>query len=161
MRYLLCSLATLMTALAACQALAGGEDFKKLEGAWEVTELIIGGTKVPAKDIAGMKFVFAREKNKDDAVDKLTIVPAAADTGVVEKHSFTIKINAAKKPAEVNLTALDGEFKGTTSPGIYEINGDVLRWCQSDDPKTAERPKTFNSPEKSSIYMFTFKRAKK
>jgi uncharacterized protein (TIGR03067 family) len=134
-----------------CLHAFAGED-KKLQGAWEVTELIVGGMKVPEKDIAGMKFVF-----KDKT---LTIVPANADTGVVDKRTFSIDVDPTKNPATVNLTALDGEFKGTKSPGIYEVKGDVLRWCQSDDPKSAERPKTFASPEKSSIYMFTFKRSK-
>jgi uncharacterized protein (TIGR03067 family) len=58
------------------------------------------------------------------------------------------------------LTALDGEFKGAVSPGIYEIKGDTLRWCQSDDPKAKDPPKEFASPEKSELYLFTFKRAK-
>jgi uncharacterized protein (TIGR03067 family) len=143
------------TALA-CHAFAGVDDAKKLEGTWHVTELVVGGMKVPDKDIAGMKFVIS--KDKDD--DKLTIVPPTADTGVVEKRMFKLKFDVSKKPAAVFATALDGEFKDTTSPGIFELKGDVLRWCQSDDPKATEAPKEFTSPEKSSIYIFTFKRGK-
>lgn len=139
--------------LVACAVLAGEtDDVKKLQGEWTLTELVVGGVKVPEKDLAGMKFVF--ESNK------LTIVPPSADTGVVDKRAFTIKLDPAKKPAQVEITALDGEFKGTVSPGIYELKADTLRWCQSDDPKSKERPKEFASPEKSLIYLFTFKRAK-
>lgn len=135
----------------ACAAIAGEpEDSKKLQGAWTLTELVVGGAKVPDKELAGMKFVFE--------ANKLTIVPPAADTGVVDKRAFTIKLDPSKKPAQVEITALDGEHKGAVSPGIYELKGDTLRWCQSDDPKSKERPKEFASPEKSSFYLFTFKR---
>jgi len=147
---------TLFIAAVAAQVCAGGDDAKKLEGTWEVAELIVGGMKVPDKDIQGMKFVFTKDKDES----KLTIVPPKSDSGIVEKRVFTLKINAKAKPATVDLTALDGEFKGTTSPGIFEINGNVMRWCQSDDPKEAKRPTDFKSPEKSSIYVFTFNRAK-
>lgn len=155
MRNLTCSLATLLLALICCQIFAG-EDAKKLQGSWDLTELIIGGMKVPDKDIQGMKFVFSSEKDEH----KLTILPPPSDTPVVDKRTFTVKIDPTKKPATVNLVALDGEFKGTASPGIFEIKGDVLRWCQSDDPKATERPKEFKSPENSKIYLFTFKRSK-
>ena len=58
------------------------------------------------------------------------------------------------------MTALDGDLKGVTSPGIYELKGDTLRWCQSDDEKSKDRPKDFASPDKSRLYLFTFKRLK-
>jgi uncharacterized protein (TIGR03067 family) len=137
--------------LLTCAAFAGqADDAKKLQGAWALTELIVGGAKVPDKELAGMKFVFE--------ADKLTIVPPTADTDVIEKRSFTIKLEPKKNPAQVEITALDGKFKGTVSPGIYELKGDMLRWCQSDDPQSKDHPKEFASPEKSKIYLFTFKR---
>ena len=138
--------------LICCRAFAGADDAKKLQGAWALTELVVGGAKVPEKEIAGLKFVFA--------ATKLTIVPPTADTGLVDKRSFTFKLDATKQPRQVDMTALDGEFKGVTSPGIYELKDDTLRWCQSDDPKSKDRPKDFASPEKSTLYLFTFKRAK-
>jgi uncharacterized protein (TIGR03067 family) len=160
MRRFTFSLATLILTFACCQALAGDAEFKSLEGTWQITELIIGGEKVPEKDVAGLKFVFATEGEKEAKIHKLTLVPPASDTDVVDKRSFSLKFNAGKKPAEVNATALDGKFKGTSSPAIYEVKGDVLRWCQSDDEKAAERPQEFASPAKSRIYLFTFKRVK-
>jgi|ERR1019366_2597633 uncharacterized protein (TIGR03067 family) len=135
-----------------CVVAGDADDAKKLQGDWTLTELVVGGAKLPDKEIAGMKFVFAG--------DKLTISPPTADTGVVDKRSFTFKLDPVKQPARVEVTALDGEHKGVVSPGIYEIKGDTLRWCQSDDPKSKEIPKDFVSPEKSTVYVFTFKRAK-
>jgi uncharacterized protein (TIGR03067 family) len=139
--------------LLCCHAIAqDADDAKLLQGAWEISELIVGGKKIPEKEIKGLRFVFEK--------DKLTIVPAPSDNGVVEKRAFSFKLDAKAKPAGVALTALDGENKGAVSPGIYEIKGDILRWCQSDDPKAKDRPKDFASPEKSAFYLFTFKRTK-
>jgi uncharacterized protein (TIGR03067 family) len=129
------------------------DDAKKLQGAWVLTKLIIGGIEVPEKDIKGTKFVFEG--------DKLTVAPANPDVDAVDKRTFKFKLDPKQKPAAVDLTALDGDIKGAVSPGIYELSGDTLRWCQSDDEKNKERPKTFESPDKSRIYVFTFKRAPK
>ena len=152
MRPLLFLVAVGIVAVVCCRALAGAADTKTLQGTWEVAELIVGGAKVPAKDVQGMKFIFKGQI--------LTILPPTADTGVVEKRTFTFKLDPKQKPAAVDLTSLDGDNKGVVSPGIYEITADTLRWCQSDDEKAKERPKDFTSPEKSRVYVFTFKRGK-
>jgi len=133
-------------------AQADKDETKKLQGAWVLTKLMVGGVEVPEKDIKGTRFVFEG--------DKLTVVPALPEVDTVDKRTFTFKLDPKQKPAAVDLTALDGDAKGTVSPGIYELKGDTLRWCQSDDEKNKERPKTFESPDKSRIYVFTFKRAK-
>src|SRR6185369_4609857 len=159
MRRFTFSLTAIALTFVCCQALAGDAEFKVLDGTWEIAELVIGGEKVPDKEIAGMKFIFSAEGDKDKT-HKLTLVPPPSETGVVDKRTFELKFIPNKKPAEVNAKALDGQFKGTTSPAIYEVKGDVLRWCQSDDEKATERPKDFTSPAKSRIYVFTFKRAK-
>ena len=156
MRYLAYCTTAVFAMVVSCYVHAGAAGKTDLVGTWEVTELVAGGMKVPDKDIAGMKFVFAKDKDET----KLTITPPTADGGIVEKRTFTVTIDGAKKPATVDLVALDGDFKGTKSPGIFEIQGNVLRWCQPDDPKDAKRPTEFKSPEKSSIYLFTFKRGK-
>jgi uncharacterized protein (TIGR03067 family) len=133
-------------------AAAFAGDAESLIGEWEITELVVGGKKVEEKEIKGMKFVFDKEK--------LTIVPPAADGGIVDKRTFSYKVDSKAKPATVMLTALDGEHKGTVSPGIFEIEKGTMKWCQSDEPKAKEPPKTFESPEKSAIYLFTFKKGK-
>lgn len=154
MRRILLICAPLLALAVSLPSSAGGpaDDAKKLQGSWEITELIVGGAPVPLKDLKGMKFVFAGKK--------MTLLPPSADLNVVVKRQFAFQLDPTKTPATVDLTAEDGENKGTVSQGIYEIKGDTLRWCQSDDPKSKDRPKEFVSPEKSSIYLFTFKRAK-
>jgi uncharacterized protein (TIGR03067 family) len=141
-------------AVICCPAFAGdADDARRLQGTWEIVELIQYGKKVDFNIIKGTKFKFT-EKNV------LTIQPPSDKVEEFEKRSFSYKLNPLKKPAEVELSALDGKHKGVTSPGIYELKGDTLRWCQSDATKAPERPKDFTSPEKSPFYLFTLKREK-
>jgi len=128
------------------------DDAWKLQGTWDIVELIQYGKKVDFNIVKGTKFVFAD--------NLLRIQPPTDKVEEFQKRSFSFKLNPAKKPAEVELSALDGKHKGVTSPGIYELKGDTLRWCQSDVAKAPERPKDFTSPEKSPFYLFTLKRAK-
>ncbi|HZZ76941.1 MAG TPA: TIGR03067 domain-containing protein [Gemmataceae bacterium] len=152
----------------------GSDDAKKLQGAWLLTDLVVGGIAVPKKTFQGTTFVFAG--------DKLTIVPPRTDRAInasfvaftlavrfpvlpvfdniVNSREFTVKLDPDKMPAaaDVKLTLKDG--LSIVSPAIYEIQGDTLRWCQSDDEDNVERPKTFASPQKSRLYLFTFKRVK-
>jgi len=134
----------------AVSTLAAGQAPGALQGTWEVTELTAYGKQVDPKLYLGTKFVFDK--------DKLTVVPPNDKLEEFVKRAFTINVNPKKQPAEVDLTALDGDNKGVTSPGIYELNGDTLRWCQPDGPKSKDRPKAFVSPENSDIYLFTLKR---
>jgi uncharacterized protein (TIGR03067 family) len=153
MRQTTYTLAFCFVALGFCRAFAGdADDAKKLQGKWEIVELIAYGKKVEFNTIKGTKFIFAG--------NVLTIQPPTDKLEEFEKRSFTFKLAPAKQPAEVELTVVDGKDKGLTSPGIYELKGDTLRWCQSDATKAPERPKSFASPEKSPIYLFTLKRTK-
>jgi uncharacterized protein (TIGR03067 family) len=165
MRRLTLNFAFAIAALACCRALAGdADDAKKLQGTWEVVELIAYGKKVDLKTIKGTKFVFAK--------DKLTVQPANDKLEEFVTRNFTFKLDPKKQPAEVDLTVLDAKDKGFVSPGIYELKGDSLRWCQSDATTkpvkvnpfaeaAPERPKSFASPEKSPIYLFTLKKVAK
>ena len=128
-------------------------DAKKLQGNWEVTELIAYGEKVDPKLFKGTKFIFK--------ADKLTIVPGDPKGDVFVGRTIAVKLDPTKKPAAVDLTVLDGKDKGIVSPGVYAIDGDTLRWCQPDGSKTKERPKELASPVKSDLYLITLSRAKK
>ncbi len=76
----------------------------------------------------------------------------------VYERALPTNSSPVTKPARVEPTAQVGEFKGTVSSGIYELNGIVLRWCQSDDSKAKDALKGFRSPEGSKVYLSTFKR---
>jgi uncharacterized protein (TIGR03067 family) len=73
----------------------------------------------------------------------------------------TFKIDASKKPKQMDLTITEGEkFKGETAQAIYELDGDTLKWCASE-PGKAMRPTEFPTKEGDGPTLFlVFKRAK-
>jgi uncharacterized protein (TIGR03067 family) len=173
MRHLL-AIALCVVLFAVGSAQDNNDDAQRLQGTWLLTELVVGGVKVPEKEYKGTTFVFAGNKlsivpPKTDAILNAQMTafaiavrfPVIPETdNVVDRREFTFKIDPTKKPAQVDVTAGQIDGKSVVSPGLYELQGDTLRWCQSDDENNKERPKSFASPEKSRIYLFTFKRVK-
>jgi uncharacterized protein (TIGR03067 family) len=74
----------------------------------------------------------------------------------------TFKLDPTKKPKTIDMTVEEGmEFQGKTSLGIYELDGDTLRWC-ANEPGKAERPKEFKREGNGQRFLLvTFKRVKK
>jgi uncharacterized protein (TIGR03067 family) len=120
----LAAAALLLTGL----AVAGDtkEDLKKLEGTWK-------------GEFEGKKFEMKMEK------DKFTVTFSFGDNDIVFKGK--IKIDPSKKPKEIDLTVEEGkDFQGKTSQGIYEVDGDSLKWC-ANEPGMDTRPKAFPDKE--------------
>src|SRR5262249_17685760 len=104
-----------------------------------------GGAKTDEDKIQG-KWVAELEGKKaefDFTKDKWSLAFSSGDKKQLFKGTF--KLNATKKPKEIDLTITDGDkpdFNGKTSLGIYSIDGDVLKWAGSEPGKT-ERPTEF------------------
>src|SRR5262249_40068612 len=74
--------------------------------------------------------------------------------------SSRFKLDASRKPKEIDLTNLDGKHKGETTRGLYELDGDVLKFSHGAQPG-AERPKALESKEGSDHLLWTLKRTGK
>jgi uncharacterized protein (TIGR03067 family) len=61
------------------------------------------------------------------------------------KAKFTI--DPTKKPKTIDYMVLEGLTKGKKQLGIYELDGDTVKFCFAVPDK--ERPKDFTSPEGS------------
>ncbi len=94
------------------------KDLEDLQGEWTVREMEGDGEEVFIGKLEGMKWSI-----KGNEI-------TASQPGVTGKMSF--KLDPKKTPKEIDLTALDGKLKETTSPGIYEIDGRKLRVCFGD-----------------------------
>jgi hypothetical protein len=70
------------------------------------------------------------------------------------------KLDPSRKPKEIDVTELDGERKGKTTSGLYEIDGDTLRLCHPGLPG-GDRPSVLESKEGSTDYLWTLKRSDK
>jgi uncharacterized protein (TIGR03067 family) len=72
-------------------------------------------------------------------------------------------VDAAKKPKQIDFAvkeSLGGKDDGKTAKGIYELDGDTLKWCTAG-PGTDDRPGEFATAEGNDRLFVTLKREKK
>jgi uncharacterized protein (TIGR03067 family) len=69
------------------------------------------------------------------------------------------KIDPIKKPKTIDYTMIEGPTKGKTHLGIYELDGDTVKFCFGAPDK--DRPTKFESKEGSGQTLSVWKREKK
>ena len=128
---------------------AGQDAVKKemtlLEGDWSMVSGMADGQEMPKERVKGGKRV---------AKDGETTITMAGQ--VYFKAKF--KIDPAKKPKTIDYTMTEGPTKGKTHLGIYEINGDTVKFCFGGPGK--DRPTDFTSKEGSERTLSEWKRDK-
>jgi uncharacterized protein (TIGR03067 family) len=102
---------------------------KELQGEWRVVELQTSGNPAPKEAVEK-----ARLEIKGDEM--------TWNSGGTSVRKSTIRLDPSKSPKEIDITALDGPGKGTTSPGIYSLEKGQLRLCYSH---TKDRTKEFKT----------------
>ena len=122
------------------------KEAEKLQGTWRLVSLEVDGKKATKGEIK-------KEQKMVVKGDKFT-------STVDDKHSFkgTFKLDPAKKPKAVDAAVTEGQYKGKTLLGIYEVEGDMLRACYA--PPGKERPTEFASKEGSGNHLYVYKREK-
>jgi uncharacterized protein (TIGR03067 family) len=123
------------------------KDRKHYTGTWQVASLEVDGKKAAEED--AQKITVINEADGKWAIE--------VDGKVVARG--TSQIDPTKKPKMVDLTATEGESKGKTALGIYEIKGDTRKVCYA--PPGMERPTEFSSKERSGHILVVLKRVKK
>lgn len=129
--------------------LAGGKatgesELKKLQGTWQFVSQDIDGKARPAAELAKIKITFIGDKWSVAEGDKVL-------------QAGTHKLDPSKTPAQVDAKVTEGEGKGSTMLGIYELKGDTLQ--VNFDPQGKERPKDFKAA--AGLMGVTIKREKK
>jgi uncharacterized protein (TIGR03067 family) len=123
-----------LTAGGTLQGRAGedtGEDIlKKIQGTWKFVSQDVDGKSRPREEVAKQTITFAG--------DKWTV---RRDGKVVQ--AGTHQFDPAKKPPQVDAAVTEGEDKGNTMLGVYELKGDRLHVCF--DPMGKQRPTDFTS----------------
>lgn len=151
-----CLLTVLLVCLGLPCGLAGQEeDAKKdqeaMQGTWTFVQLVHDGYANAEQQIKDVKMVIKGEK--------ITwIIPNHPD-GKEVHQDYSYKLNPQNKPNHIDVMRLDGEFKGKTVPGIYELKGDDLKICLPNNSKAA-RPTEFTSASGSKLMLFVLKKAK-
>jgi uncharacterized protein (TIGR03067 family) len=127
---------------------AAQKERKQLAGVWQAQKSVQDG------------------REQGDAADH--VLTFEGDTFTIQRKGAviikgTFKVDASKKPKEIDLDIKEspnGQNDGKTAKGIYELDGDQLKWCTAP-PGKDERPAEFASPQGSQRLFVTFKREKK
>lgn len=120
-------------------------DQEKLQGTWELTEMVHREMVMPRE---GIKVIVAGNTMK--------LVPPEGK----QSTEFTFALDPTTKPKAFDRTDPDGEFKGQVYPGIYKFDGDTLKLCIPNKPSKA-RPTDFISLLGSDLVVMTLTRPKK
>ncbi len=131
-----------LAVLTACgPALSDDKDKKdKLDGTWIMESGERNGQPLPDDVAKTLKLTIMGEKLKIEAQGN--------------EREGTIKIDAGKKPKEIDITVGERMTKG-----IYELDGDTLKICHARP--NGERPTEFSAKEGTNQMMMVLKREKK
>ncbi len=113
---------------------------KDLQGDWKFEKLVTAGEEKPAKNIDNVFFTI-----KENTMT-IKVSDSAGET-------WTFEINVEKKP-----TWIDVETKRQKFVGVYELNGDTLKFCWVE---FGNRPTEFESTKKNAAELIILKRVKK
>lgn len=95
-------------------------DLQALQGDWHIVDLQ-QDPPAPPQLLAGLKLATVTFAGDSMTIDHGSAVPGA------RKETVTIKLDASQNPKTIDSTNVDGPRKGQTSPGIYSLEGDVLK----------------------------------
>ena len=153
-RYAAVPLVVLFFAAAVPLAVAGDakdeaikKERMKFEGAWQVVSLEIDGNKAEEQDAKKITVV-----NEADGKWRLEVEGKVIARG-------TSEIDPTKKPRAIDLTETEGDDKGKTALGIYEIGDDERKVCYAK--AGMERPDGFSAPAGTGRILAVLKRLKK
>jgi uncharacterized protein (TIGR03067 family) len=139
----------LLVAAGAGSGEAVKKDLEALKGTWMVVSAEKDGKKLTDEQLKGITLTY-------DGAGKTSV-----KKGDQLLFEGTIKIDPTKKPKTLDATQTsEGENKGKTFLGIYEIQGDTLKIC-SAEPAKKDRPAEFSSKPGSGHFLRVYKREKK
>jgi len=109
---------------------AGENVLKKIQGTWRFVSQEMAGKPRPPEEVAKLKITFTGDK-----------WVVREDGNVVQ--AGTHKLDPTKKPAQVDAAVTEGQDKGSTMLGIYQLEGDTMKVCF--DTQGKERPTSFQA----------------
>lgn len=136
--------------LAAGLLLAAPSDLDRLQGAWRTVSLIndgkvLVGENVPPSPGPATKLVY--EGNR-----------WLIRVGEKTVASGIFKVDAARRPKEIDILDESGMKNDKAKLGIYELDGDTYKYCLA--PAGKPRPAEFASPEGSGYSLGVSEREK-
>ncbi|MDZ4850144.1 MAG: TIGR03067 domain-containing protein [Pirellulaceae bacterium] len=136
------------------------DELDRLNGTWEVIEVIARTEPIPEAKIKGVRMVFHKE----------TLEWIGSDGK--KEDEFRVRLGSQQEPSAIDLvqtpssamkkeqaTGLVHELQDETTSAIYELKGDTLRICL---PRHGawQRPTSFKTEEGSDTSVITLRRVK-
>ena len=116
-----------------------------------------GTWRMNSKEVDGKKF------SEEEIKDIIATTDGSGRVSVRRRDKVigggTVKLDPTTKPKTVEITFTEGEHKGKTVLGIYEIEGDAFRVCVARAGD--ERPTDFSTKAGSGRTLIVYKREKK
>jgi uncharacterized protein (TIGR03067 family) len=122
------------------------KDREKMKGTWSVVRVEMDGEKVPEGELTKLKIQIA--------ADGAMTVRSEGKTFI----QTTTRIDPTTKPKAIDVTYTLGDFKDQSARGIYEIDGDIVKYCRSAPGK--DRPSEFATKKGSGAIFAIYKRDK-
>jgi uncharacterized protein (TIGR03067 family) len=113
------------TVLSAQAGQTGADVLKQIQGTWKFTAQTKDGKAASKEELAKTTITFTGDKWE-----------VKNDGKVVQ--AGTHKFDPSKKPGQVDAKVSEGEDKGNTMLGIFEMTGDTMKVCF--DPSGKQRP---------------------
>jgi len=124
---------------------AAKKDKEKLQGEWSMVSGASDGMQIPEE--------YRKEMKRVCKGDELTV---SRGEEVIMKAKITL--DASAKPKTIDYDVTDGPNKGKKQLGIYEFDGETVKFCLSAPGD--ERPKEFSSKEGEKRILSVWKKAK-
>jgi RNA polymerase sigma factor (sigma-70 family) len=124
-------------------------ELRRLTGTWKTVRMVSDGKELLTSQLE-TKFVFQD--------GHLRVVIRRQGQDEKQPPEFTVRVDLSRTPKAIDLTPLDGQHKGQTLHGIYELQGDTLRLCCQNTPSEA-RPAAFNSAAGSDLSLITARKS--
>ncbi len=121
------------------------DELKRLEGSYTMVSSEEKGAKLPEETVKTATLKIEGDKHTAK-VGKVTIVG-------------THKVDATKKPAEIEASDTEGPYKGKTRLGIYKLEGDLFTFCFALPSK--DRPEQFSTTSGTGHILVVWKKEKK
>jgi uncharacterized protein (TIGR03067 family) len=129
------------------------EEMKKLEGSWTMVGMEYNGRTYPQQLLQRRPYRLVIKGNKYIRI--LNLNGRGGRGGVMErKYEYTFKVNPGKNPKAIDL------IRGaSTVPGIYQLDGDTLKVCETTIG--GQRPTSFTTAVGSRARISSWKRDKR
>ena len=138
-----------LTAAAAATAKDDGQakkDLQALAGTWEYASQVEDGKETEKDMLKGVTVTITAEGKWEVKKDGTVFLEG------------TMKLDPSKKPKAADWTiTTEGDLKGKTALGIYDVDKDTWKHCFGFD----KRPEKFESKEGSKVTNAVLKRVKK